>query len=428
MLNIDQTLILYELARNIVHKFKFTSDSSTSADTAFFSGIEWLIDDFIFAVHNVNGQVLTFDIAFNRIDLTYMTRYTQKFNSLSEYLNPNIFVPLNGNCSSVLAPNNNRSSCNNKFVELVSSRNIFTESLWSCFHFTNGPFGLFRISLPPNFSCIGLINHYIKSSQLYTRSKEASKTSSNHQQLINKSLSSAINLLNQLNWDEEANVCLAGLFRILNFMLSGMVEFNLKTELLIEETLGSFYRPKRPLNEKTIYENKYQVSRYARKFFYQLLKNFSLNKAFLLAVDIGAKDLFNDLYYCALDRNENQLAEVCRKKYHDIMIEEKEEKIRNELNRSVTTIDDNIMGLNDFDKYSVSSSENNSIESDNDSYCSLNEFDDLRSEIVSARLDEGEVNIMRNIKTYSEDEIQQYAKDIFNDNKFIHQLNFENLV
>ena len=48
----------------------------------------------------------------------------------------------------------------------------------------------------------------------------------------------------------------------------------------------------------------------------------NFDKAFLLAVDIGAKDLFNDLYYCALDRQENQLAEICRKKFKEMQIEE----------------------------------------------------------------------------------------------------------
>lgn len=413
MLNLDQTLILYEKNRNIVHKYKFTGDANTNTnDISFFNDIEWLIEDFLFAVYNINGQICVFDIAFNQLDLNYMTRYTKSFKSISEYLNPNIFMPFETNSASI---NKKQNTANNHFVRLISSRSICTESLWSCFHYSKGPLGLFKLNLPDNFNFVGLTNHYIRSSQ-----SEDAKS-------MGQYLASAVNLLNQLDWDREASVCLACLYRILNYILSGRVAFNLMTELLVEEALGSFYKPKRPLNEKTIYENKYQVSRYARKFFYQLLKNSSLNKAFLLAVDIGAKDLFNDLYYCALDRNENQLAEVCRKKYQEIVKEENQARLRNELNRSVTTIDDNIMGMdiNEFDKYSVSSSENGTIESDNDSFCSLGEMEDLKANLEYLKVggDDGD-----KFRTYSEEEIQLSAKKIFNENKFIYDLNFDSMV
>lgn len=422
MLSTDQTLILYEKSRNIVHKYKFSHNSASShtssTDENFFNGIEWLIGDFIFCAFNVNGQVLLFDIAFNLIHLNYQTRRAPQFKTISEYLNPNIFQPFNTNSSSILSNPNyikRQNSVNNPLVRLVSSRNIFTESLWSCFYYAKGPFGLFRINLPDKFNCVSLVNHYIKNAR-----------GIDTEMVVHKHLTNAISLLNQLNWDIEASLCLACLYRILNFILSGRVKFSLKTELLVEEALGSFYRPKRALNEKTIYENKYQVSRYARKFFYQLLKHFSLNKAFLIAVDIGAKDLFNDLYYCALDRGENQLAEVCRKKYHELVNEENQAKLRNELNRSVTTIDDNIMGLNinEFDKYSVSSSENGSVESDNDSFCSLSEFEDTRGQFKSSGLERTGCSL----RTYTEEEIQLFARNIFSENHFISQLNNSELV
>ena len=80
--------------------------------------------------------------------------------------------------------------------------------------------------------------------------------------------------------------------------------------------------PPRPMcnNEKTIYEKKRPVSHLSRRFFVKLLKNLSFHSAYLLAVDIGAKDLLNDLYYCALEHNENQIAEISRLKYHEYLI------------------------------------------------------------------------------------------------------------
>ena len=415
MLSMDQTLALYDTSRNIVHKYK----PSESNEAGCYNGIEWLIEDFLFSVYNINGQVSVFDIGFNRIDLTYMSRYRTRFGSLSEYLNANIFAKFELTANASRPFNQQLTSECNRFVRLVSSQHIHTESLWTCFHFSKGPFGLFRISLPDNFNKVSLISYYIQNSQNTQLEGDCLQ--------LSKHLTEAVNLLNQLDWDTEPSTCIAGLYKILNFILSGRVVFNLKTELLVEEALGSFYRPKRALNEKTIYENKYQVSRYARKFFYQLLRHSSLNKAYLLAVDIGAKDLFNDLYYCALDKSEKQLAELCRRKYHEIVVEERQIKLRSELNRSVTTIDDNIVSAStDFDRYSVSSSENNSIASDNESYCSSNDFDDLSSQMEHIKLSTSHRAIP--IRVYSEAEVQEYAKSIFEQNKFIQQLNFDNLV
>jgi hypothetical protein len=465
MLAIDQTLILYDKNRNLTRKFKLPwRDSTKQDDTEFFNGIEWLLEDLLFAAYNINGQLKIFDVGFSEINLFYMTRYLIEFKSISEYLNSNIFMPMqlpnnsnnknnNNNSkklSSAILPLSVTSHNLNHFVRLVSSRNIFTDSLISCFCYSRGPFGLFRLSLPDNFNHICLVNHYLKNSQEININKDqqdGSLTVSNILQtnnpFVSKHLTSAVNLLNTLNWDEESQLCLSILNRVLNFILSERVTFNFKIEMLVEETFGSFYKPKRALLEKTIYENKQQVSRYARRFFYQLLKHDSLNKAFLLAVDIGAKDLFNDLYFCSLDKQENELAEICRKKYREILLEEKQSKIRNELSKSITTIDDNIKGNEtEFDRYSVSSSENNSFDSDgNESVDS--EFENILSDAQKQQIennarfklrkknlkfllqDESKNNrqisqpVMPNV--YSELEIDNFAKNILNENMFIYQ-------
>lgn len=445
MLSVDQSLVLYDIKRNIINKFNLSSINLTNEiDQQFklFNSIEWLLDDLIFCVFNLNGQMRLFDVAFNHIELNYMTRYLIKFKSISEYLNENLFVPFEITSSSLV---------NNRFVRLVSSRSIFTDTLWSCFHYSKGPFGLFRLALPNNFNCISLVNHYIKNSQYLDQQDLSAIQQNNKAQtentnidkdydypFVSKYLTKAVNLLLTLNWDEEPHLCLACLYRILNFLLSGQVVINLQTELLIEEALGSFYKPKRQLSEKTIYEYKHQISRYARRFFYVILKNKSLNKAFLLAVDIGAKDLFNDLYYCALDLHENQLAEVCRKKYHEILKEENMEKVRNELNRSVTTIDDNIKGnYTEIDKYSVSSSENTSADSDNESYSSLNDYEFFNDghRVLTQNLRLNQDNFRKNVEKqrvklsppvfYAEDEIENFAKNILSRNKFVYQFKLD---
>uniref|UniRef100_A0A673KNV1 Uncharacterized protein n=1 Tax=Sinocyclocheilus rhinocerous TaxID=307959 RepID=A0A673KNV1_9TELE len=61
----------------------------------------------------------------------------------------------------------------------------------------------------------------------------------------------------------------------------------------LEAALGMFYAPCRPLSNTVILEYRDPISRYARRFFHHLLRyTLRFEKAFLLAVDIGARDLF----------------------------------------------------------------------------------------------------------------------------------------
>nr|XP_042141505.1 WD repeat-containing and planar cell polarity effector protein fritz homolog isoform X3 [Peromyscus maniculatus bairdii] len=86
----------------------------------------------------------------------------------------------------------------------------------------------------------------------------------------------------------------------------------------LETSLGTFYAPTRPLLDTTILEYRDQISKYARRFFHHLLRYQRFEKAFLLAVDIGARDLFMDIHYLALDVGELALAEVARRRACDI--------------------------------------------------------------------------------------------------------------
>ncbi|XP_077782710.1 WD repeat-containing and planar cell polarity effector protein fritz homolog isoform X3 [Podarcis muralis] len=86
----------------------------------------------------------------------------------------------------------------------------------------------------------------------------------------------------------------------------------------LEASLRTFYAPTRPLSETTVLEYRDQISRYARRFFHHLLRHQRFEKAFLLAVDIGARDLFMDIHYFALDKGELALAEVAKRKANDI--------------------------------------------------------------------------------------------------------------
>ena len=60
----------------------------------------------------------------------------------------------------------------------------------------------------------------------------------------------------------------------------------------LEAALGTFYAPTKPYSEVTVLEYRDPISRLARRFFHHLLRFSRFDKAFLLAVDIGARDLF----------------------------------------------------------------------------------------------------------------------------------------
>uniref|UniRef100_A0A2K6A065 WD repeat containing planar cell polarity effector n=1 Tax=Mandrillus leucophaeus TaxID=9568 RepID=A0A2K6A065_MANLE len=126
----------------------------------------------------------------------------------------------------------------------------------------------------------------------------------------------AINILSSMNWDTLGHQCFISMSSIVNHLLRQ--KLTPEREAQLEASLGTFYAPTRPLLDTTILKYRDQISKYARRFFHHLLRYQRFEKAFLLAVDIGARDLFMDIHYLALDKGELALAEVARKRASDI--------------------------------------------------------------------------------------------------------------
>nr|XP_060640535.1 WD repeat-containing and planar cell polarity effector protein fritz homolog [Anolis sagrei ordinatus] len=164
--------------------------------------------------------------------------------------------------------------------------------------FHKGPIGVlhFKTGVIPrgHFGLIAMIQEYI------------------HQDEIHE----AINILSGMNWNTMGEQCFVSLSAIVNYLLREKLTGEREAQL--EATLGTFYVPRRPLAETTVLEYRDQISRYARRFFHHLLRHQRFEKAFLLAIDIGAHDLFMDIHYFALDKDELALAEVAKKKANDI--------------------------------------------------------------------------------------------------------------
>ncbi|KAM4867550.1 WD repeat-containing and planar cell polarity effector protein fritz homolog isoform 1-T4 [Thomomys bottae] len=129
-------------------------------------------------------------------------------------------------------------------------------------------------------------------------------------------ISQAINILSSMNWDTLGQQCFISMTTIVNHLLRQRL--TPEREAQLEASLGTFYAPTRPLLDTTILKYRHQISKYARRFFHHLLRYQRFEKAFLLAVDIGARDLFMDIHYLALDKGELALAEVARKRASDI--------------------------------------------------------------------------------------------------------------
>ncbi|XP_075800562.1 WD repeat-containing and planar cell polarity effector protein fritz homolog isoform X1 [Microtus pennsylvanicus] len=126
----------------------------------------------------------------------------------------------------------------------------------------------------------------------------------------------AINILSSMSWDSLGQQCFISMSAIVNHLLRQRL--TPEREAQLEASLGTFYAPTRPLLDTTVLEYRDPISKYARRFFHHLLRYRRFEKAFLLAVDIGARDLFMDIHHLALDMGELALAEVARRRACDI--------------------------------------------------------------------------------------------------------------
>ncbi|XP_025936452.1 WD repeat-containing and planar cell polarity effector protein fritz homolog [Apteryx rowi] len=137
-----------------------------------------------------------------------------------------------------------------------------------------------------------------------------------HQYIRYDEVHEAISVLNTMNWNTMGCQCYISLTAIVNHLLKQ--KLTPEREAQLEASLETFYAPTRPLLDATVLEYRDPISRYARRFFHHLLRYQRFEKAFLLAVDIDARDLFMDIHYVALDKGELALAEVAKKKANDI--------------------------------------------------------------------------------------------------------------
>lgn len=185
MVTTDETLIIFDVNRNVFLQSKLDSDK-----TNLLRSIEWLVDDLLFCLFNSSGVLRIFDVALNPIESVYATRFEPRFDSISTYLNEKL-------------------AKNNKFKSLVCSKTISFDCLWCLFAFSNGPVGLYSVRLPANFNCIALMTHYLKNSQT--------------DGLQDRYLGAASRLLTQMDWDRDGYAALTCFYKLMNFVLNSDV-------------------------------------------------------------------------------------------------------------------------------------------------------------------------------------------------------------
>ncbi|CAH1792439.1 unnamed protein product [Owenia fusiformis] len=269
----DNTLVLHDDLRKITQM--------TQADVEV-SVVCWHPEDTIFCVCSKTGDIQLFDMALSPL-LTKMvseTPVTKNVLSLAPYFRSPPRV-----CSVEWC----NFPCEAPGIDT-------TEPL--LIHFDRGPLGLLLFQggamngsvLTP----LHLLNHYCR-----------------HRQM-----DQAVNLCSSLNWDSDGPSCYTVLSKVMNCLLK--MSLNPDREAQLETCLGCFYAPCRPLSEVTVLEYRDQISRLARRFFHHLLRYSRFEKAFLLAVDIGSRDLFMDIYHVAKDRGELALAAAAKRKADQI--------------------------------------------------------------------------------------------------------------
>ncbi|TRY83812.1 hypothetical protein DNTS_035377, partial [Danionella cerebrum] len=136
------------------------------------------------------------------------------------------------------------------------------------------------------------------------------------QRLRCEEVDAALGILGNMDWALMGAECYRSLISITDHLLRKPLDQQREGQL--ESALGIFYAPSKALSNTVILEYRDPMSRYARRFFHHLLRNQRFEKAFLLAVDIGARDLFMDLHYMAADKGELVLAAVAKKKANEI--------------------------------------------------------------------------------------------------------------
>ncbi|XP_043496760.1 WD repeat-containing and planar cell polarity effector protein fritz isoform X2 [Polistes fuscatus] len=161
--------------------------------------------------------------------------------------------------------------------------------------FERGPIGVIRVVEGDNLSGDILVRKYLILSQI----------------------EQATSLLLRLNWDTHPRICMHSLNQILNYLFK--LPLTAEHESFIQNALGSFHVPIRPISQAIEDEYGDEVRDLTRRFFHHLLRYRMFEKAFRLAIDLNDHDLFMDIHFYALVLNDMEMANAAKEKAEQIL-------------------------------------------------------------------------------------------------------------
>ncbi|CAN7939515.1 unnamed protein product, partial [Ixodes hexagonus] len=267
----DASLVLYDAVRQTTH---FTRTSFVGVD------ITWHPGGSVVFFASEEGQLQCFDTALSTIQL----KLTGESSNPASSLNAGSYMRHRPILSYLI------------WQTSGDSLRLPTPSATNCaaLLFDSGPLAVLKLPLGlltrGQLGPLELVSQYLKHTQV----------------------DEAICLLLSLDWGRLAEQCFLCLSKVANFLLRKPLDTNREAQL--EAALGSFYGPAQPIPDPVVAEYGERVGHLARRFFHHLLRFDKLEKAFLLAVDLGCRDLFLDLHHLATRKGEVALMEVALKR------------------------------------------------------------------------------------------------------------------
>ncbi|XP_048505297.1 WD repeat-containing and planar cell polarity effector protein fritz isoform X2 [Athalia rosae] len=244
----------------------------------------WHSDGIAFTVSNERGQFQHFDISLSCLKSQILSEDTTPANilDLSSYFR-NQPTLLRMEWSKGISPH----SCPEPYED--------GDSLFLLF-FERGPLGIIKFIEGSSLSGDVLVRRYLNLSQVER----------------------ATSLLLAMNWDTHPQVCMHSLNQISNFLFK--LPLIPEREGLIQNALGSFHVPVRPISQVVQDEYGEEVRDLTRRFFHHLLRYRLFEKAFRLAIDLNDHDLFMDIHFYALITNDTGMATVAKEKAENILL------------------------------------------------------------------------------------------------------------
>ncbi|KAI6657455.1 hypothetical protein LOD99_201 [Oopsacas minuta] len=270
----DTTIVLYDIAKRTVVQKKCSG------------GVVRFISfhpcDLFMLVYTVIGNLLCYDIALNPIKFLMLDSFTL----LPSLSGQHFELPNSAKISGFYwqPPSVYTDSMRNPHFHPITAFLCFSEGPVGCLYIEKG------VTIQGMMTSEDLMREYINTS----------------------STKEGVNLLKCLNWNTDSKRVFSCMTLLLNDLLKRPLDS--EVEHFIEIALGTFLAPPHSILDHVIEEYNENVLNFARRFCLSLIRHFRHERAFLLAIDIGHKDLFMDIHFAARGSNEPMLAEAALKR------------------------------------------------------------------------------------------------------------------